>query len=322
MYEFGTFDTEMLGITEDQIREVDASEAEVVSRVLTPRVKDIMVTFRPDGITFNTTCVRSMIDVVFVQMYIDRKLHRLYVAPCQEYDKNSKQWCSVKNNIRVSRKISGKPFGNKVYRLMGWSKGYSYRIVGYPARQEDTEDEYLLVFDLDVFERTLLTEKGLIAAGVDDSDLGESADQIHADIAQAQAEKERMKEEAKTSGRKRRSRKKVEYYDVVAGDSFGPRKQDYSEKVSVPMLEQMEMLGSDVAEEATVTASEQGNQPETPLEGDTIVDCNVQDEKCAEISETASPITAMAESPIATQDITVNVDESAQHYPHWLSPHE
>ena len=181
MYEFGTFDIEMLGITEDQIREVDASEAEVVSRVLTPRVKDIMVTFRPDGITFNTACVRSMIDVVFVQIYIDRKQHKMYVAPCMEYDKNSKQWCNVKNGTRVSRKITGKPFGNKAYRLMSWSKGYSYRIVGYPARQEGTEDEYLLVFDLDVFERTLLTEKGLIAAGVDDTDLGESAEQIHAD---------------------------------------------------------------------------------------------------------------------------------------------
>lgn len=315
MNEFGTFDTEMLGITEDQIREVDASEAEVVSRVLTPRVKDIMVTFRPDGITFNTTCVRSMIDVVFVQMYIDRKQHRLYVAPCMEYDKNSKQWCNVKNDTRVSRKITGKPFGNKAYQLMGWSKGYSYRVVGYPARQEGTEDEYLLVFDLDVYERTLLTEKGLIAAGVDDSDLGESAEQIHADIAQAQAEKERAKEEAKASGRKRRLRKKVEYYDGVAGDSFGPRKQDYSEKVSVPMLEQMEMLGSDDAEEA----SEQGAESETSTEVATPVDNN---KKCAELSETASPITSAAMAPVKPQKMTAITEEAAQQHSQWLLTHE
>ena len=323
MNEFGTFDTEMLGITEDQIREVDASEAEVVSRVLTPRVKDIMVTFRPDGITFNTTCVRSMIDVVFVQMYIDRKQHRLYVAPCMEYDKNSKQWCNVKNDTRVSRKITGKPFGNKAYQLMGWSKGYSYRVVGYPARQEGTEDEYLLVFDLDVYERTLLTEKGLIAAGVDDSDLGESAEQIHADIAQAQAEKERAKEEAKASGRKRRLRKKVEYYDGVAGDSFGPRKQDYSEKVSVPMLEQMEMLGSDSNDaEGTVTEPEQGNQPETSVEAVTRTDSNMSDEKSAELSETASLITAVAAAPVTHQEMTAITDKPATNYPQWLFPHE
>ena len=193
MDEFGKFDTQMLGITEDQIVEVDASEAEVVSRVLTPRVKDIIVTFRPDGITFNTTCVRSMKDVVFIQMYIDRKKQKMYVSPSMEYEKNSKQWCTVKNDVRSSRKITGRGFGNLAYNVMGWSKGYSYRVIGYPARQRGTEDEYMLVFDLDVFDRSLLTEKGLAAAGVEDKDLGEDAERIHADIAEAQAQKEKAK---------------------------------------------------------------------------------------------------------------------------------
>ena len=53
MNEFGTFDMEMLGITQDQIKEVDSSEAEVVSRVLMSRIKDITANIRPDGITFN-----------------------------------------------------------------------------------------------------------------------------------------------------------------------------------------------------------------------------------------------------------------------------
>ena len=72
MTEFGTFDMEMLGITQDQIKEVDSSEAEVVSRVLMSRIKDITATIRPDGITFNATCVRSMVGVIYIQMYIDR----------------------------------------------------------------------------------------------------------------------------------------------------------------------------------------------------------------------------------------------------------
>ena len=53
MNEFGTFDLDMLGISSAQIKEVDSSEAEVVSRVLMSRIKDIVATIRPDGITFN-----------------------------------------------------------------------------------------------------------------------------------------------------------------------------------------------------------------------------------------------------------------------------
>ena len=261
MDEFGKFDTQMLGITEDQIVEVDASEAEVVSRVLTPRVKDIVVTFRPDGITFNTTCVRSMKDVVFIQMYIDRKKQKMYVSPSMEYEKNSKQWCTVKNGSRLSRKITGRGFGNLVYNVMDWSKGYSYRVIGYPARQQGTEDEYMLVFDLDVYNRSLLTEKGLSAAGVEDKDLGEDAERIHADIAEAQAQKEKAREEAKATGKKRGRRKKVEYYDEVANGAFGPKKKDYNPRVEVPTLDQLEIVGADgQLEMAVADEEEQGAQ--------------------------------------------------------------
>lgn len=54
MSEFGTFDTQLLGITEDQIKNVDASEAEVLSRVLTSRIEDI--------IRENTTEVIDLLD--------------------------------------------------------------------------------------------------------------------------------------------------------------------------------------------------------------------------------------------------------------------
>lgn len=242
MNEFGTINTQMLGITEDQIREVDASEAEVVSRVLTPRIKDIVATIRPDGITFNTASVRSMNDVVFIQMYIDRGKHILYVAPCEEYDKNSKQWCSVKNGIRTSKKIAGRGFGDKIYKLMGWSKGYSFRVLGYPARQIGTEDEYLLAFELDEFSRTLLSEKGLTMAGVDDSDLGEDAKQIHAQIAEEQEKKAKAKAEAEATGKKKRMKKKVEYSGEIADGAFGAQKKDFKNRLEIPVLNELEQV--------------------------------------------------------------------------------
>ena len=145
MSDFGTIDTQMLGITEDQIKEVDASEADVVSRVLTSRIKDIVVTFRPDGIIFNTTCVRSIADTVYIQMMVDRNRHRFYIAPAEEYDKDSFRWCNVKDGIRISRKITGRDFGTRLYKMMGWSKGYSYRVVGYPSVEAGTETNIFCV---------------------------------------------------------------------------------------------------------------------------------------------------------------------------------
>lgn len=242
MNEFGTFDIEMLGITPDQIKEVDSSEAEIVSRVLMSRIKDITATIRPDGITFNATCIRSMIGVIHVQMYIDRKQHRLYVQPAQEYDKDSKRWCNEKDGKRTSRKITGRPFGNRIYKMMGWSKGYSYRVVGYPAIEAGTDDEYLLYFDLDEFDQNLLTERGLEAAGVDDSDLGENAEKIRAEMAEEKAQKEKAREEAKTSGRRKRSRKKTKYFDAVENGAFGVKKKDHVDRIELPPLDQLELV--------------------------------------------------------------------------------
>lgn len=260
MSEFGTFDMEMLGITQDQIKEVDSSEAEVVSRVLMSRIKDITATIRPDGITFNATCIRSMIGVLHVQMYIDRGKHRLYVRPAQEFDKDSKRWCNEKDGKRTSRKVTGRPFGDRVYKMMGWSKGYSYRVVGYPAIEAGTEDEYLLYFDLDEFDQNLLTERGLEAAGVDDDDLGENAEQIRAEMAEEKAQKEKAREEAKASGKRRRPRKKTRYFDAVEDGAFGVKKKDHVDRIKLPPLEQLELVSmtEDASQEQQVDPHHEG----------------------------------------------------------------
>ena len=242
MNEFGTFDMELLGITPDQIEKVDSSEAEVVSRVLMSRIKDITATIRPDGITFNATCVRSMIGVIHIQMYIDRGKHRLYVRPAQEYDKDSKRWCNEKDGKRISRKITGRPFGSRIYNLMGWSKAYSFRVTGYPAIEDGTDDEYLLYFDLNEYDQNLLTERALESAGVDDEDLGENADQIRAEMAEEKARKEKAREEAKTSGRRKHSRKKTMYFDAVEDGAFGVKKKYHLDRIELPPLDQLELL--------------------------------------------------------------------------------
>jgi hypothetical protein len=205
-----------------------------------------------------------MVGVIHVQMYIDRGKHRLYVRPAEEFDKDSRRWCNEKDGKRTSRKITGRPFGDRVYKMMGWSKGYSYRVTGYPAIEAGTDDEYLLYFDLNEFDQNLLTERGLEAAGVDDADLGENAEQIRADMAEEKAQKERAKEEAKASGRKRRSRKKTKFFDAVEDGAFGVKKKDHVDRIELPPLEQLELLSmteEPVQEQEVDPQHEGGGEP-------------------------------------------------------------
>ena len=127
--------------------------------------------------------------------------------------------------------------------MQGWSKGYSYRVVGYPSVEAGTEDEYLLCFDLDEFDQNLLTERGMESAGVEDTDLGDNAVQIRAAMAEEKAQKEKAREEAKASGKRKRTRKKTRFFDAVEDGAFGVKKKDHIDRINIPPLEQLELLG-------------------------------------------------------------------------------
>jgi len=241
MSNFGKINTQLLGITASEIKEVDASDSEVISRQLMSRVRDVVATIRPDGIIFNTMCIRAMEEVVYIQMLIDREKQMLYVKATDEYDKDSHRWCTVKEDKRESRKITGREFGNRIYKLMGWSKAYYYRVGGSPALQVGTEDEYLMAFDLSEFDGILMTSKALASAGVDDEDLGEQANELREEIARMEAERAAAKE-ANAEGKKLRVKKKVEHQESLQNDAFGVKQKDHVDRIVVPPLEQLEML--------------------------------------------------------------------------------
>ncbi|MBR3245352.1 MAG: hypothetical protein IKF90_22095 [Parasporobacterium sp.] len=244
MSENSKLDLDFLGITEDQIKTVDVSEADVVSRQLMSRVKEITATIRPDGIIFNTTCIRSMIDVAYIQMLVDREKHLLYVRPSEEYNKDTFRWCNIKNQKRTSRKITGREFGKRIYNIMktqGWSKGYSYRVGGTPAKQVNADDEYMLVFELDEYDENLMTTKGLLSAGVDDEDLGEKAEQIRMEISIMEKEQAEAKAAA-ADGKKRRVRKRIRHQKVLEDGAFGVKSKEHVNRIEVPVIEQLEMI--------------------------------------------------------------------------------
>lgn len=221
--------TQLLNMTADQIKQVDASKAEVVSRRLLSRIREITMTIRPDGVQFNNTCITAFENVVYIHFLVDREQKLLYIKPAAEYDKDSQRWCIIKEGTRKTRKITGKEYANRIYNLMGWSKGYYYRIPGAPAVQIGTDDDYLMVFELKDCDKKILTEKARHAAGVEDAELGNAYEQIQKEAKAAEEE------------RKNPIKKKKPVQADFADDHFGVALENHVNRVVVPPLEQMAM---------------------------------------------------------------------------------
>lgn len=73
------------------------------------------------------------------------------IRSCDENDKDAIRWCIAKPDKRKTRKITSKPFSQKIYELMGWDKGCRYKILGHRISYEG---EVLYVFELDEIEIT------------------------------------------------------------------------------------------------------------------------------------------------------------------------
>lgn len=103
------------------------------------------VTIRNDSITFNTACIKSFEDVVYIQVMVSRKQKRLVIRRCEENDKDALRWCVKKNDARKTRKIIGRQFTKMLYEMMSWNRGCRYKITGHRI---NFEGEELFVFEL------------------------------------------------------------------------------------------------------------------------------------------------------------------------------
>lgn len=196
--------TQLLGITKDEIRRIDVSEAEVVRRQYLSHIREPQVTIRPDGVQFNNSAIQMLEGAVYIYLMVDRKRKWLVIREVEKDARDAQRWCTVKDGVRKSRKITGADFAERVYRLMGWNKGYYYKICGTPALPVEGEECLYLLFELENYDRYILTEKARKSAGVLDEEVGEA--ELEKIRAEAEAAK-KAKEEAAASGLKPRKRK-------------------------------------------------------------------------------------------------------------------
>ena len=124
---------------------------QIARREMFAHLREPAVTIRKDSITFNTACINGMEDVIYIQILVNSEQHRMAIRACDENDKDAIRWCIAKPDKRKTRKITSKPFSQRIYDLLGWDQGCRYKILGHRISYEG---EVLYVFFLFVIEIT------------------------------------------------------------------------------------------------------------------------------------------------------------------------
>ena len=122
----------------------------VVRKELFAHLRDPALTIRERNISFNAACINGLEDVVYIKLMINEVLKRIVISACKENDKDAVRWCIAKQDKRKSRKMTCPVLSAKIYALMGWEKGYRYKMLGYKIQ---VGEEKLYIFDLIVSER-------------------------------------------------------------------------------------------------------------------------------------------------------------------------
>lgn len=225
----------------DTLPRISLKGTEVVRRQYLSHIKDNLVSIRPDGIQFNTTCIRRMENVVHIQMMIDRKRKWLIVRECDEEDRDAQRWCVVKENERKPRKITGSEFAIRIYRMMGWNRGYYFRICGSFAVREDKEDELLLVFELEESEIYPMSSAGRKKAGVTDAEVGrEELEKLNAYEAAKEAEKKEREEAKKAGIEPETAKKQTAFSEILASETFGETFENHVNRLKLPSSEDID----------------------------------------------------------------------------------
>lgn len=126
----------------EHLREIERRTAEyqqefsfdgykTVRKELFAHQRDPAITIRNDSVTFNTACVNGLESVLYVKIHINDIAKRIVITPSNRDDKNALRWCSTKMEKRISRKIIGKLFSERVYKLMNWDNNRRYKSMGF-----------------------------------------------------------------------------------------------------------------------------------------------------------------------------------------------
>ena len=227
-----------LGIDKEELERTSIKGAEVIRRQYFSHQRDCMVTIRPNGIQFNNACINRFVDTNFILPLIIRDKKQLIIMAAEEDDLESQRWCNEKAGKRVSRKLTGRPVSDRLYSMMGWSKGWYYQIIGSLCIDEDDENNLIMVFNLESFEKKPMAKKTRRNHGVDDDTELSEEEILELKELEAQREAEKAaRKAAKEAGEPMPVKKANENFpDDWDKDSFGTSYAEYQPRERLPLL--------------------------------------------------------------------------------------
>ena len=226
----------LMELLDEQPPEIDINGAVVVRRQFFSHMRECMITFRPNGIQFNTACITLFEGVTHVLLMVDWEHKWFIIKPCDPDDKDGQRWCNIKGDARKTRMISGRDFAERLYKKMDWSKGRYYKICGTLARQIDTEDDMVLVFELEDAENYPMTSKARKTAGVDDAEIGSAELETLNQLEKQKEQEKKDRELAKAEGRVTRKAKREGRFPESWGDSLGVRYDQHQLRIEFTHL--------------------------------------------------------------------------------------
>ena len=137
---------------EEDIEELEKAELlndyQVVRREFFAHMHEAAVTFRYEGLSFNSAAINKMVGVETVHVLINSKKKKMIIKACDAEAKNAAKWCKFdkKKEKWVSRRLSARMFCAKLYDMLGWNPLNRYKIQGTVMK---CEEEIILVFNLE-----------------------------------------------------------------------------------------------------------------------------------------------------------------------------
>ena len=254
----------------DEIPRVSMKDAEVVSSKYLAHTRKPILTIWPDGIKFNQESLRKIPDVTFILPEIDRGRKLFFAVASYEDEIDSQKWANQKEDKRESRKITGRELGAKIYRLMGWNKGYYYKAYGSLAVRDDGEEEIVLCYELADADKSFLTEKARMTLNISVEDLGSEAERILAEDARRKAEKA-QREKDKAEGKTPQKKKNTTTHTKAAGEGeFGKKHDDHMRQFRFTRSSDGQVMIDDI-EVLTNMPGKAKDPPRSQIAGDPMV---------------------------------------------------
>lgn len=142
----------------NEIEQVSLAGFQVTRGELFSHIREPAITIWEDRIKFNMACLRRFPQVTHIQLLIHPDQKRLIIRPCDPDAPDALRWANKGSNADElrNRDMICRVFAARVFDLMGWTKGFRYKMLGKPAV---SNGEALFLFKLSDFETFVSTGK-------------------------------------------------------------------------------------------------------------------------------------------------------------------